>query len=153
MKIVWTEIQWLVPGLFVLAAVVIGLFFSYRQKHSMPAGVRWLAGSLKWVGFVFLFGFILQPEVVRSFNRPGTNHWAVLLDTSASMTLKDQQNSRSRADRLNEIIRPDPAGWQAKLAEDFVVDSFTFDVRLGRPADGVALSFDGPGSALADEIR
>lgn len=149
MKIVWTEIQWLVPGLFVLAAVVIGLFFSYRQKHSMPAGVRWLAGSLKWVGFVFLFGFILQPEVVRSFNRPGTNHWAVLLDTSASMTLKDQQNSRSRADRLNEIIRPDPAGWQAKLAEDFVVDSFTFDVRLGRPADGVALSFDGPGSALA----
>ena len=149
MKIVWTEIQWLVPGLLVLAAVAIGLFFSYRQKHSMPVGVRWLAGSLKWIGFVFLLGFILRPEVVRSFNRPGTNHWAVLLDTSASMTLKDQSSSRSRADRLNEIIHPDPDGWQKKLAEDFVVDSFIFDVRLGKPAADAPLAFDGPGSALA----
>ncbi|MES2922705.1 MAG: hypothetical protein V4819_14220 [Verrucomicrobiota bacterium] len=149
MKIVWTEIQWLVPGLLVLAAVAIGLFFSYRRKHSMPVGVRWLAGSLKWIGFVFLLGFILRPEVVRSFNRPGTNHWAVLLDTSASMTLKDQSGSRSRADRLNEIIRPDPDGWQKKLAADFVVDSFTFDVRLGKPTEDTPLSFDGPGSALA----
>ena len=32
MTIVWTEKQWLVPGLIVLAAVAIGLFFSYRRK-------------------------------------------------------------------------------------------------------------------------
>ncbi len=149
MKIVWTESQWLIPGLLGLAVVAIGLFFSYRRKDSMPVGVRWLAGSLKWIGFVFLLGFILQPEVVRSFSRPGANHWAVLLDTSASMTLKDQRGSLSRADRLNEIIRPDPGGWQKKLAADLVVDSFTFDVRLGKPLEGEPLSFTGPGSALA----
>lgn len=152
MKIVWTEIGWLVPGLLGLAAIAVGLFFSYRKKHAMPVGIRWFAGGLKWTGFALLLVFLLRPEVVRSFSRPGTNHWAVLLDTSASMMLKDQDGSRSRADRVNEIIRPDPNGWRDKLAEDFIVDSFTFDVRLEKPGDGLPLSFDGPGSALAQAL-
>jgi hypothetical protein len=148
MTIVWTEQQWLVPGLIVLAAVAIGLFFSYRRKHSMPLGLRWLAAGLKLAGLALLLGFILQPTVVKSFNRPGTNHWAILLDTSASMTLKDQAGDLSRADRLKQIVPPEPAAWQQKLAKGFVVDSYTFDARLRYPKPGAPLAFDGSGSAL-----
>ena len=143
MRIVWTESQWLWPGLCLLAVVGVGLFLSYR-KSTMPVGLRWLAAGVKVLGFVFLLLFILRPETVRSFNRPGTNHWAVLLDNSASMTLKDQNDGLSRADRLKEIVLPD-AGWQEALAKDFVVETFQFDTRL-RP--GPPATFDGAGSAL-----
>lgn len=152
MKIVWTEIQWLVPGLIVLAAIGIGLFFSYRAKVSMPPGIRWLAGGLKLAGFALLLGFILRPEVVRSFNRPGTNHWAVLLDTSSSMKLKDQIDAASRADRVNELLKPAPGNWRDKLAADFIVDDFTFADRLGKPSAGSPLAFDGKSSALAKAL-
>ena len=149
MKIVWTEIGWLFPGLLALAAIAVGLFFSYRKKHAMPVGIRWLAGGLKWTGFALLLVFLLRPEVVKSFSRPGTNHWAVLLDTSASTMLKDQESSRSRADRVNEIMLPGPNGLREKLTENFIVGTFTYDVRLEKPAEGVQPAFDGSGSALA----
>ena len=152
MTIVWTEQQWLIPGGVVLAAVGIGLFFSYRHKSSMSLGLRWLAGLLKLTGLALLLIFILQPKIVKSFNRPGTNHWAILLDNSASMTLKDQTGDLSRADRVNQIVTPEPAAWQKNLAKDFMVDCYTFDTRLRQPKPGVPLTFDGPGSALGRAI-
>lgn len=148
MTIVWTEKQWLLPGGVLLAVVALGLFLSYRRKTSMSLGLRWLAASLKWAGFALLLVFILQPKVVTSFNRPGTNHWAVLLDTSASMTLKDQTGDLSRADRLQQLFTPEPSEWQKKLARDFIVDCYTYDIRLRQPKPGAPLVFDGPGSAL-----
>lgn len=152
MTIAWTEKQWLVPGLIVLAAVAVGLFFSYRRKPSMAPGLRWLAASAKWLGCALLLVFILQPKVVKSFNRPGTNHFAILLDTSASMTLRDQTGDISRADRLQQFITPEPSPWQRQLAKDFVVDTYSFDVRLRQPKPGAPLVFDGPGSALGQAL-
>ncbi len=152
MTIVWTEQQWLVPGLILLAIVAIGLFLSYRRKHSMHLGLRWLAAGLKLAGLALLLVFILQPKGVKSFNRPGTNHWAILLDTSASMTLKDQSGDLSRADRLKQIVPPEPSDWQKRLAKEFVVDSYTFDARLRQPKPGAPLTFDGPGSALGQAL-
>lgn len=153
MNIIWTEKQWLIPGLVVLAAAAVGLFLSYRRKHSMSVGLRWLAASLKWCGFALLLGFILQPNSVRKFSRPGTNHWAILLDTSRSMTLRDQIEGNSRASRLTELMTPDPIGWQQALAKDFVVDTYTFDTRLRQPKPDSVLSFDGPGSALGGALE
>ncbi len=152
MTIVWTEQQWLIPGLVALAAVAIGLYFSYRRKPSMPVGLRWLAAGLKLTGLALLLVFILQPKVVKSLNRPGTNHWAILLDNSASMTLKDQDGDLSRADRLKQIVTSEPSAWQQQLAKDFVVDSYSFDVRLRQPKPGTPLAFDGPGSALGQAL-
>ena len=152
MNIVWTEIRWLIPGLVTLAAIAIGLFLSYRRHSGMPARLRWLAGGLKWLGFALLLIFILRPEIVTTFNRPGTNHWAVLLDNSASMTLKDGKDGISRANLLNETIAPKPGNWQEKLAEDFILDTFTFDSRIARQATGVPLKFDGQSSSLGKAL-
>lgn len=149
MRIVWNESGWIVPGLVVLAAIAVGLFLSYRRQSRIPPGIRWLAGGLKLTGFALLLFFLLRPEVVRSFNRPGTNHWAILADNSASMTLKDQSGGRSRADRLNRILEPAPDGWQEKLGADFIVDRFSFDQRLHRQD---SRSFDGSASNLARSL-
>ncbi|MEM9079080.1 MAG: hypothetical protein AAGC74_00110 [Verrucomicrobiota bacterium] len=153
MTIVWTEQQWLLPGLIALAVIAIALILSYWKNPSMPVGHRFLAASLKWTGFALLLVFLLQPEVVTSFIRPGTNHWAILLDNSASMTLKDQKNERSRADTLQELFPAEPASWQESLAKDFLVDSYTYDVRLQQNDPDTPLSFEGPRSALGKALN
>ncbi len=152
MNIVWTEIRWLIPGLVALGVIAIGLFLSYRRHTGLPVRLRWLAGCLKITGFALLLAFILRPEIVETFNRPGTNHWAVLLDNSASMTLKDGENGNSRADVLNELIASSPGDWQEKLGEDFILDTFSFDSRLSRQAAGVPLDFDGQASSLGRSL-
>ena len=153
MKIVWTEIRWLIPGLVTLAVIAVGLFFSYRRQITMPLRFRWLAGFLKWCGFALLLILILRPEIVTEFNRPGTNHWAILLDNSASMTLKDGVDGTSRADVLKEAIAPKANGWQEKLGSEFITDSFIFDSRTSRHPDGGSLAFDGEASSLGQALE
>lgn len=149
MRIVWNESGLIVPGLIALAAIALGLWLSYRRKPNLPLSVRLLAGGLKFTGFALLLFFLLRPEVVRSFNRPGTNHWVILSDHSASMTLKDQAGGGTRGETLNMLLEPDPGGWQEKLAEDFIVGRFHFDQRLHRHSPDQPPAFDGRASALA----
>lgn len=146
LRIVWTESGWILPGIIALAVIGIALFFSYRGKPWIPLRIRWLAGGLKWLGFALLLFFLLRPEIVSTHHRPGTNHWALLLDNSRSMTLQDQDDGKSRADRLNALLEPEPEGWQEKLGKDFILDRFSFDQRLHHRAP---LDFAGNASALA----
>jgi hypothetical protein len=152
MKIVWTEIRWLLPGVVLLVLIAGALFFSYRQRAEMSLRLRWLAASLKWLGFAFLLGFILRPEVIRSFNRPGTNHWAILSDNSRSMTIQDQRDGKSRADRFAQLIDPKKTTWQTELEKQFLVDRFSFDSRLHRQVENVPLPFDGSASGLFQSL-
>ena len=152
MNIVWTEIRWLIPGLITLALITVALLLSYRNQATMPLRFRWLAGGLKWLGFTFLLLFLLRPEVVETFNRPGTNHWAVMLDNSASMTLKDAKEGLSRAKVLKELVGPKSGDWQEKLADDFILDTFTFDSRLSRHAASDVLDFKGQASSLGKSL-
>ncbi len=149
MRIVWTESGWILPGIIALAVIASGLFLSYRGKPWIPLRVRWLAGGLKWLGFALLLFFLLRPEIVRTHHRPGANHWALLLDNSRSMTLQDQAGGKSRADRLNALLEPEPEGWQEKLGTDFILDRFSFDQRLHPRAP---LDFEGNASSLARSL-
>ncbi|WP_035605573.1 hypothetical protein [Haloferula sp. BvORR071] len=146
MRIVWPESGWILPGIIGLVLIAVALFFSYRGKPWIPLRIRWLAGGLKWLGFALLLFFLLRPEIVRTHNRPGTNHWALLLDNSRSMSLQDQADGKSRADRLNALLEPKPEGWQEKLGKDFILDRFSFNQRLHHRAP---LDFQGNASALA----
>ncbi|MCW1922599.1 hypothetical protein OKA05_08535 [Luteolibacter arcticus] len=148
-RIVWPESGWILPGIIALAVIAAALFISYRGKPWIPVRIRWLAGSLKWLGFALLLFFLLRPEIVRTHNRPGTNHWAVLLDNSRSMTLQDQDDGKSRADRVKALLEPEPEGWQEKLGKDFILDRFSFDQRLHHRAP---LDFGGNASALARSL-
>lgn len=145
-RIVWTESGWIVPGIIALAVLAVALFFGYRGKPWIPLRIRWLAGGLKWLGFALLLFFLLRPEIVRTHNRPGTNHWAILLDNSRSMSLQDQADGKSRAERMNALLESKPEDWQEKLGKDFILDRFSFDQRLHHRAP---LDSQGNASALA----
>jgi len=149
MKIVWAENGWLLPGLVVLAVIAIVLAAGYARRRDVPPGVRWGAAFLKLLGFAFLLVFILRPEVVRPFSRPGINHWVILSDNSASMTIKDRADGRSHADRLKEALGPADSGWRKALSDQFTVDHFTFDSRLRKRTAEETPEFDGTASSLA----
>ena len=152
MKIVWAENGWLVPGLVVLAVVAVVLAAGYARRRDVPPGVRWTAAFLKLAGFAFLLVFILRPEVIRSSGRPGANHWVILSDNSASMTIKDRADGKSHAQRLVEAMGPADGGWRKELADHFTVDHFTFDSRLRKhPADS-PMDFKGTASSLAGAL-
>lgn len=146
MRIVWPESGWIVPGIIGLVVIAVALFISYRGKPWIPLRIRMFAGGLKWLGFALLLFFLLRPEIVRTHNRPGTNHWAILLDNSRSMSLQDQADGKSRGDKLNALLEPKPEDWQEKLGKDFILDRFSFDQRLHHRAP---LDFQGNASALA----
>ncbi|HEY1123929.1 MAG TPA: hypothetical protein VGE67_20085 [Haloferula sp.] len=148
-RIVWPESGWIVPGIIALAIVAAGLMLSYRGKPWIPLRIRFLAGGLKWLGFALLLFFLLRPEIVRTHNRPGTNHWALLLDNSRSMTLQDQADGKSRAEQMNALLEPETEGWQEKLGKEFILDRFSFDQRLHHRAP---LNFEGNASALARSL-
>jgi hypothetical protein len=152
MKIVWAENGWLVPGLVVLAVVAVVLAAGYARRRDVPPGVRWSAAFLKLLGFAFLFVFILRPEVIRSSSRPGANHWVILSDNSASMTIKDRADGKSHAERLKEAMGPADSGWRKELAYQFTVDHFTFDSRLRKHAADAPMDFKGTASSLSGAL-
>lgn len=156
MKIVWTEIRWLVPGLVMMAVIAAGLVAGYMRRKEIPAGWRWLAGGLKLAGFSLLFIFLLRPEIVRTYYKPGVNHWAVLLDHSASMSLEDAVGSESRGEILEGIMEGKAGGWLERLEKEFVVDRYVFDTRLAVESGSGEGKFDGDASSLGralGEIR
>ena len=62
MKIIWTQQEWIIPGVIALALIAVALYFGYRKRASMPLGYRWLAATLKWLGCCLLLLFILEPK-------------------------------------------------------------------------------------------
>lgn len=153
MKIVWAESGWVLPGLVALAVIGVILAVAYSRRREVSPGVRWGAALLKLLGFAFLLVFILRPEVIRSFNRPGTNHWVILSDNSASMSITDGVNGKSHAERLKEVLGPVDDGWRKALADQFSVDHFTFDSRLRKRMPDESPEFNGDASALVGALE
>ncbi len=151
MNIVWSESQWLIPALVAFAFLTLAVILSYRLSRGAPLWVRLVAAGLKILGFAALVLFLLGPETVRSHAKPGTNLFAVIADTSASMQISDQTGNATRGDRLQALLTDAP--WLRELEEQFSVQRFTFDARL-RPAgtfDG--LEFNGRHTSLAAALR
>jgi len=132
MNIIWTQSQWLIPGIILLILIAVTLFISYKGRQSMPLPYRWLAGSLKLLGCILLFIFILEPKKTETFHPPGINHWVILADNSASMTIVDQKDDLSRSDRVSQLLTAEPQPWEANLKKDFIVRSYEYGSQLRR---------------------
>src|SRR6266487_7048894 len=83
---------WLLTGGLVVAGA---LYWSYRaargqanQKH------RWLLFALRCVTIAVVIVCLLDPQRVKEFKRFQPGYTAVLLDTSRSMTWKDDDQTR-----------------------------------------------------------
>ncbi|MBL9191536.1 MAG: hypothetical protein JNJ82_04195 [Opitutaceae bacterium] len=144
--------HWLLPvGAVVLVAAAL-LAWSYRRSPLTP-GWRWTCFGLKLLGVAALAACLLEPLWVASRARDGANLFAVVVDNSQGLQVKDRGAERTRGEEVRAWVSPAASGWQSELATAFDVRRYLFDARLHGTADFRELDFSGRASALAGALR
>ncbi|RUL87175.1 glutamine amidotransferase [Tautonia sociabilis] len=148
--IVWGSPGWWLAatGLFVASTLVV-LWGYGRAQAGLP--VRLVGAALKGAAFAALALCLVEPLLSGTRPRPGANAFAILVDNSGSLTIRDRGDDRSRGDRLRELLVGE-SEWRTRLGQDFDVRCYAFDSHL-RAVDGFeALAFDGTGSAVGPAL-
>lgn len=138
---------WFLPAALIAFAAAALLWFGYRRVR-MASAVRVSAISLKLLGVAFLAVCLVEPLWSGVRARPGANLFAVVVDTSASLNVRDAGSDTSRADVVRRLVGNPESGWQARLAQDFDVRRYTFDGRLRQTGAHDDLEFDGTSTTL-----
>ena len=131
----------LIPILVVVIA--LGLWLSWRSSLNAPTGLRKALLGLRLLAMLALGLFLLNPGKWQSISDEVTRVWAVMLDSSRSMSVTEGGNTRmEKAEQLRKSI--------AKRAEEAGVDVryFTFDNQLSVAEEDSALTADGVQSDL-----
>ena len=95
---------------------------------------------------------LVEPLLGGSRPKPGANAFAVLVDNSQSLQIRDAGATKTRADWLRDHLRDD-LPWRTRLAQDFDVRPYLFDSHLRGVEDFNALACDGTGSALGPRCK
>jgi hypothetical protein len=83
---------WALGALALAAALAAGVVFLYRREHSGAAPrLRWAACGLRLVALAALGVILLAPSVSRDTERDVPGRVVILLDRSASMSVRDAQ--------------------------------------------------------------
>lgn len=142
---------WWLPAACLLAAALVALLYSYGRTPA-SRGVRLGAATLKALGIVLLVLCLLEPLLHDRRPRPGANVFALLVDTSESLRIRDEGEDRERGEVLRELLAG-PGGWQERLAEDFNLRRYTFDARLRTVKDTADLTFEGRATRLGASLE
>ena len=143
--------NWLLPVGGFLAASALVLFWSYRAA---PGGaLRWACLALKVAALAALGLCLLEPLWFGEHARPGANLFAVMVDNSQSLQIKDAGSLQTRGEGLAELINPAHADWLAALADTFEIRRYLFDSRLQATTDFHELAFDGRSTGLSGALR
>jgi uncharacterized membrane protein len=136
-----------------VALVTLALLVrSYWPATSM-GGSRALALGLKLLAILILGLCLAEPLWSSRRAQSGANLFAVVVDNSESLTVRDRGTSQTRGQILQGILSRGRTGWLAELAKDFQVCAYVFDGRCRRTVDFSELTFDGKTSALATTLR
>jgi len=140
-------LPWAAP----LAAVGLALVAWSYWRAGSTALVRASAAALKAAGFVALAICLIEPLMSGVRPRPGSNLFLLLADNSRSLQVYDPGSPRTRGEELRDRLS-EKSAWQARLSQDFDVQSYAFDRRLRAVADFAELSLDGDSSALMGSL-
>lgn len=150
--LIFAQAGWLtaVVVLAVLAAVV--LFVQYRWLARESRG--WVVvGVSKWLALVLLGLCLAEPLWSSQRARPGANLFLLVADNSQSLTLTDAGETRTRGERLREVLTETSAAWHVRLEQDFEVRRYQFDGAVQFVTDFRRLDFRGDRSELGSVLR
>lgn len=131
----------LVPIL--VAVVALAVWLSWKSARTAPAPLRKLLPALRLLATLALAVFLLNPGQWQSVRDEVTRVWAVMLDSSQSMSVSEHGGTRSDvAATLRQTI--------ARSAEKTGVEVryFTFDASLHPAEAGAEVTADGTQSDL-----
>lgn len=142
----WGSPDWTAVALGLGAIAAIALVWSYARSSASPA-IKLTGGVLKGLGFAALILALVEPLLTGHRPRSGANAFAVVVDNSQSLGIRDDQSAETRGDRTRNQLG-EKLAWRTRLAQDFDVRRYTFDTHL-RAVEGFdTMTFDGPGSAM-----
>lgn len=141
---------WLAVPLLLAAA---GLLWRSYRRARLSRDTGGLAVGLKTCGMTLLAVCLVEPLWSGVRARPKANLFAVLVDRSGSMQIRDEPGGPTRAERLQRLIRGEASSWQARLGQDFDVRRYVFDARLEQTAEFDSVSFDGSRTALRSALE
>jgi uncharacterized membrane protein len=150
--IVFSARGWIFPILVLLMALAAALVWA-GHRSAIERRIRIGCGLLKLAGILTLALCLLEPLQVGQRARPGANMFALMVDDSQSLRVKDAGQTESRGDLLRRELTNDPAGWQAAMEESFQVRRYTFDSHLQDVRDFGLLNFDGNATALEHSLH
>ena len=139
----WGAPAWVWLALAVSLAAVTAVVWSYRRAPASLV-VRCLAALFKTLAVLALAACLIEPLWSGMRPRPGANLFALLVDDSQSLQIRDPGSGRTRAQMARELVAQD-TGWQTRLSQDFDVRRYRFAQRL-RSLDDLA-ELDGSGDA------
>jgi uncharacterized membrane protein len=145
--IVFSAHGWILPVLASLVLLAAALVWA-GLRGAVERRIRIGCGLLKLAGVLTLALCLLEPTQIGQRARPGANLFAMMVDDSQSLRVKDAGQTESRGDFLRRQLTNDAGGWQAALDEDFQVRRYTFDAHLQDVHDFGDLNFDGNATAL-----
>ncbi len=150
--IVFSAHGWMFPVLALLLLLAAALVWAgHRSAIQRPILIG--CGLLKLTGLLTLALCLLDPIQLGQRARPGANVFALMVDDSQSLRIKDAGQTESRGDTLRRQLTNDPGGWQAALQEAFQVRRYTFDAHLQDVRDFGGLEFDGNATALEHALH
>jgi len=130
------QFQGLIPVALMLPLLLLGMagvwWFYYRESRYARNPYRWLLPTLRSLAFGLILGMLCGPVWVREWVSGELSRIAVLLDTSASMELKesdttDAQSRVTRAKQWLESRSEEELGWLDQQRNRFHLRLFSFD--------------------------
>jgi uncharacterized membrane protein len=144
--------DWMWPALAIVVVGLLILVISYRRTPARGP-LRTVCIGLKALGLIALALCLLDPVWVGQRAKPGANYFAVVVDNSQGLQLRDRGDDQTRAQRLQEMLDAGENTWLARLDEDFQLRRYSFDTRLQATRDFAGLKFDGHATALGSAMR
>jgi uncharacterized membrane protein len=141
---------WLALALLVLGLII--LVHSYRRSP-VRGPLRVVCLALKALGLIALALCLLDPAWVGQRAKPGANYFAVVVDNSMGLQLKDRGADLTRAQLLEQALQTGEATWLRALDEQFQLRRYSFDTRLQATRHFGELTFDGHATALGHALR
>ena len=144
----WT---WLaLAGAVVLVPLAWLALAPARRAHE--ARTTAVALGLRTFGLGVLLIALLDPQWTSRRAVPGANLFAVVVDNSQGLAVRDRDATQTRGERVRESLTQAETGWIQELSNTFQVRTYRFDRGLQRVRDFATLDFSGDRSALATSL-
>lgn len=146
----WGAPEWAGPALALFAVGLAALLWSYWRA---PASRGWgtVAAVLKVVGLAALALCLVEPLTSGVRPRPGANMFAVAVDNSQSMQIRDTRGGQTRGEKLQQMLLAETR-WQTQLDRNFDLRRFAFDRRIQDVKDFATLDFAGEATGIVSAI-
>lgn len=147
--------QWWWLAAIVVAAAIVLAVVAYRhsglESHEQRTAAFLRLGAVLLVAACLLDPLWSSPQV-----RPGENLFAILVDNSQSLTIRDPNETKTRGEQLRDRLSEESNPWQARLRQDFDVRQYRVESGLQVLSSSEGLTFTGTASQLArslDDLR